>query len=284
MRALHGLILSISLTLTGCYNYQQWLTKPAPERSAHPAEPSDSARVHYRLGLRYINKGEYAKALPVLTRAAEAGHQDAQYLLGELHASGRNGPADLALARTWWLRAAHQGNPQALQALGDLYLNGRGTAVESAWALRWYSQAALQGHAPAQFALGVAYARGMGVEQNPADSAFWLSLAEQRGAKGATPLLQRINPQLDQQTRTAINARATAWRPLPPQRAHRRARLRFVQFGLNRLGYPAGPVDGLSGPQTRQAILQYQAAQPELPQDGRLSDALLASLRRQLSG
>ncbi|MBY4677120.1 SEL1-like repeat protein [Marinobacterium arenosum] len=282
MRTLSGLILSISLALTGCYNYQQWLTKPAPETSGRPAEHVNSDNIHYRLGLRYINKGEYAKALPALTRAAEAGHQDAQYLLGELHASGLIGPADLDLARTWWLRAAHQGSPRALQALGDMYLNGRGTAVETAWALRWYTQAALQGHAPAQYSLGVAHARGMGVMQDSDDSVFWLHLAERRGAKEATPLLQRINAQLDQQTRADINARASAWRPLPPQRAGRRARLRFVQFSLNRLGYPAGPVDGLSGPQTRQAILAYQAAEQGLPSDGRLSDALLVSLRRRL--
>ena len=54
----------------------------------------------------------------------------------------------------------------------------------------------------------------------------------------------------------------------------------LVQSQLNALGYAAGPVDGIMGPRTRSAIRRFQA-DTGVPLDGRMSDALIASLRRQ---
>ncbi len=54
----------------------------------------------------------------------------------------------------------------------------------------------------------------------------------------------------------------------------------LVQSQLNALGYAAGPVDGIVGPRTKAAIRRFQAA-TGLPIDGRMSDTLIASLRRQ---
>jgi type II secretory pathway predicted ATPase ExeA len=54
----------------------------------------------------------------------------------------------------------------------------------------------------------------------------------------------------------------------------------YVQAQLNALGYAAGPVDGILGPRTSAAIQRFQA-DTGLPIDGRISDTLIASLRRQ---
>ncbi len=43
------------------------------------------------------------------------------------------------------------------------------------------------------------------------------------------------------------------------------------------LGFQPGPVDGLFGPRTRLAVQSYQR-ENGLPEDGRLSDALIASI------
>ncbi len=56
--------------------------------------------------------------------------------------------------------------------------------------------------------------------------------------------------------------------------------LAFVQSELNARGYRAGPVDGIMGPRTRSAIQRFQA-DTGLPVDGRMNDALIATLRRQ---
>ena len=50
-----------------------------------------------------------------------------------------------------------------------------------------------------------------------------------------------------------------------------------AQAGLQRLGLFAGPVDGILGPQTRDAIIRFEAGR-HLPVDPRVSDRLLAAL------
>lgn len=56
--------------------------------------------------------------------------------------------------------------------------------------------------------------------------------------------------------------------------------VRDTQIGLNRLGYDAGPADGVTGPRTRQAINTFQANNG-LPVDGRPSQRLLDEINRQ---
>jgi membrane-bound lytic murein transglycosylase B len=57
--------------------------------------------------------------------------------------------------------------------------------------------------------------------------------------------------------------------------------VRSIQAVLGRLGYDAGPADGVAGPKTRTAIRQYQE-QKRLLVDGQPSDALLAHIRQQM--
>ncbi|HEY3910931.1 MAG TPA: peptidoglycan-binding domain-containing protein [Stellaceae bacterium] len=52
-----------------------------------------------------------------------------------------------------------------------------------------------------------------------------------------------------------------------------------AQTALQRLGFLSAPADGAIGPQTRDAIIRFQAAQ-HLPIDPRVSDQLLSDLDR----
>lgn len=52
-----------------------------------------------------------------------------------------------------------------------------------------------------------------------------------------------------------------------------------AQISLQRLGFLSAPADGVIGPQTRDAIIRFQAAR-RLPIDPRVSDRLLAALDR----
>jgi type II secretory pathway predicted ATPase ExeA len=54
----------------------------------------------------------------------------------------------------------------------------------------------------------------------------------------------------------------------------------LAQSRLNALGYRAGSVDGVVGPRTRAAIRRFQA-KAGLPVDGKISEPLIAALRRQ---
>jgi peptidoglycan hydrolase-like protein with peptidoglycan-binding domain len=57
--------------------------------------------------------------------------------------------------------------------------------------------------------------------------------------------------------------------------------VRGIQSGLGKLGYDAGPADGMTGPKTRSAIRQYQERN-QLLVDGQPSDALLAHIQKQI--
>jgi osmotically inducible lipoprotein OsmB len=59
------------------------------------------------------------------------------------------------------------------------------------------------------------------------------------------------------------------------------ATVRDIQAGLGRLGYDAGPADGVVGPKTRATIRQYQERN-NLLVDGQPSDALLAHIRQRI--
>lgn len=91
-----------------------------------------------------------------------------------------------------------------------------------------------------------------------------------------------VNGVMTEQTRRAIAAyeRRSGRPPGAPGRPGGEADpVRRVQAGLQRLGLLAGPLDGALGPQTRDAIIRFEAAH-RLTIDPRVSDRLLAALDR----
>lgn len=66
-------------------------------------------------------------------------------------------------------------------------------------------------------------------------------------------------------------------KPAPPAQADPRVRL--VQSGLSELGYEPGPVDGIMGDQTRDAIRQFERHR-RLPESGQISERLIEELRK----
>ena len=80
---------------------------------------------------RYLDLGDYAKALPPLQKAAEAGNAEAMNQLGRLYQTGRGvAQPDYAQAREWYQKAAEAGNVRAMYNLGVLYEKGLGVAQD----------------------------------------------------------------------------------------------------------------------------------------------------------
>lgn len=111
--------------------------------------------------------------LAVLTKKAEAGDVQAQFLLGRIYVAGNRVARDDRVALRWFRKAADQGYAEAQNWLGLMYLMGRGVQQDLAEATRWFRRAADQGLAEAQFLLGVVYAEGRGVPQDFAEAARW---------------------------------------------------------------------------------------------------------------
>jgi len=107
-------------------------------------------------------------------KAAEQGHADAQYRLGEAYRFGSGVAQDEAEGLKWWRRAAEQGQAHAEFYLGWSHEYGRsGLPTDAVEALRWYRRAAEHGLAEAQARLGTAYAIGQGVPRDDREAVAW---------------------------------------------------------------------------------------------------------------
>lgn len=88
-------------------------------RQAVAAEPGN-ARVRYNLGRALFYRGDQAEALGHLAAASDAGHRQAQFVLGLMYTDGVAEilPADACRALELWAEAAGRGHFAARVALG----------------------------------------------------------------------------------------------------------------------------------------------------------------------
>ena len=88
---------------------------------------------------------------------------------------------DDAEAVKWYRKAAEQGHESAQFNLGVMYDNGEGVTEDDAEAVKWYRKAAEQGYDSAQYNLGVMYAKGEGVPEDDVAAYAWFSVAAASG-------------------------------------------------------------------------------------------------------
>lgn len=238
-----------------------------------------------------------------LLAEARAGDPRAQYSLATRLAGAQ--PPDYGQAANWFREAAIQGVPNAQYNLGVLYERGLGVPQDDTRALLWYHSAAEQDHPLAQFNLGVMYSAGRGIPLSYAEAARWFARSANRGVPAAVFNLAILTEGGLGVARDPVEAERLLRRAA--ELGHPAARDRLtagglgtgaaslaetasvaengaamddvlaIQRGLARLGLYDGPVDGIAGPKTREAIVRYQSREG-LPVTGLPS----ASLRKRL--
>ena len=92
---------------------------------------------------------------------------------------------DFARALQLLTPLAQQGDAASQFQLSLLYRNGQGVPGNAAESLRWLRQSAHGGHAAAQSNLGAAYIQGRGVPQNHRLAYVWLSAGANGGSREA---------------------------------------------------------------------------------------------------
>jgi trehalose/maltose transport system substrate-binding protein len=166
-----------------------------PLRSLDPVISSPSSVIHasrsptlsgadwFAEAKSYLDVMDYAKALPLLTKAAEVGNADAMNRLGSLYEKGQGVAQDYAQARQWFQKAADKGDGSAMNHLGELYKEGGpGLAQDNAQARAWYQKAADKGDAEAMYKLGQLYWEGgPGLAQDYAEAREWYQKAAEAG-------------------------------------------------------------------------------------------------------
>ena len=247
----------------------------------------------YDEGVRLRKAGSDDQAFERFREAAEAGHGPAAFELGEAYNEGRGVEQDLDAGAKWINAAATRGEPRAQYRLGaayysgnsvardyaravdyltdaadqnyapaqfllaECYANGRGVTKNLSWAARWYGKAAEQGYAKGVFSYGVVHAAGLGVPSNLAAGYAWLSVADKLGHGTAKDIRAAIVKDMSPAQLEAGKAQANDFTATGDAPFADKPTTMFVQHSLNRLGFNAGAVDGLSGPRTRSAIGAY---------------------------
>jgi len=141
-----------------------------------PVASAQSADELNKQAKTQLQMRNYEAAAPLLRRAAELGHPEAQYNLGVALLEGKGLAANPIEANRWLLRSAEQGRTDAKFKLGYSYVQGRGVQRDMAQAFRWFEAAAKDGDAEAQFIIVGMLIEGQGVAP---DIKRALTLAEQ---------------------------------------------------------------------------------------------------------
>jgi TPR repeat protein len=119
------------------------------------------AGINYNLGVFYENGDgvpqDDKKAVEWYTKAADAGHDDAQNSLGVCYEFGKGVTQDYKKAVEWYTKAADTGHSGAQYSLGYCYDIGQGVTQDCKKAVELYTKAAKSGNTQAQYTLGLFY-------------------------------------------------------------------------------------------------------------------------------
>ena len=252
------------------------------------AAPSLAA--NFQVGWEAYERGDYAMALKEWRPLAEQGDALAQFSLGAMYSVGEGIPQDYAEAVKWYRLAAEQGDASAQNNLGVRYDYGQGVPQDYAEAVKWYRLAAEQRYARAQSNLGLMYAKGKGVPKDYIKAHVWYNLAAARMPPGEDRDREagnRDNVAKFMTPAQIAEAQRLARKWEPKHLLFRQEDIMLLQWNLKKLGYDPDPVDGITGSQTREAILAFQRDQG-LIADGmpsqELSDKAFEELARRLGG
>ncbi|PKP81022.1 MAG: hypothetical protein CVT79_12140 [Alphaproteobacteria bacterium HGW-Alphaproteobacteria-18] len=232
-----------------------------------------NAIAQYQLAQSFLTQNDLDAAVPLLRRAALKGAAPAQYDLGKLHEQGIGVDQDLIQARSLIAQAAEAGHVGAMYDLALFMAEGEGGSLDEQGAVDWFRKAADHGFMDAQYNLGVMFAEGIGAEQDLAEALYWFELASRKGDSGATLEVRNVSGRLPPETVREVMEAADVWSALPSialangrfgaQRWNtgHPLQVQAVQTALSRLGYLSSEADGVLGPQTANAIREYQRSE-----------------------
>ncbi|KAL1903097.1 Chitin synthase 4 [Sporothrix stenoceras] len=134
-------------------------------------------------------------AAELFTQAAELGHPDANYRMGDAYEHGRlNCPRDPALSVHFYTGAAERGHAGAMMGLCAWYMVGAEPLLEKdeEEAYEWARRSAELGYVKAQYAVGYFTEMGIGCRKDILEANVWYVKAADAGDERATQRLAAI--------------------------------------------------------------------------------------------
>ena len=147
-------------------------------------------------GRAAYDQGDYATTILRYEKAADYGHEGAQYNLAVMYHEGDGVPRDHAQAVFWYTKAAQQGNALSQVWLGIMHREGLGTPRDYGESRYWFTRAANQGNSDAQFALGQIHFYGTGYPKNNIKAYLWFYLAGSQGDRDAGAMIPTLEQHL----------------------------------------------------------------------------------------
>jgi TPR repeat protein len=173
---------------------------------------------------------DYAKSLDYYRKGAELGDLNAMGSMGYALQNGLGTPVNFEEARMWYEKASQSNDAYSMASLAWLYENGNGVKQDYVEAKYWYEKAANAGNAYAMGNLSYLYDKGLGTSPNVREAARF-AIASMEG--GEAPFI------------TDMKAGAASY-----SQEFRRE----LQRALKERGYYTGPIDGIFGATTANAI------------------------------
>lgn len=226
--------------------------------------------------------------------ASDNGIANARYNLGVLYHQGLGKERDLGRALYWYREAAKLDHAEAQYNLGIAHIEGIGTNYDPRLAAAFFERAANNGIMEAAYNLGLIYENGLLGEAKPDEALLWYKIAADQGSPDAKSAMEQLAKNLQigmddvdklvermQQINQSVKGRragpAKASGSKTSSINSEQAITAQIQEYLMLTGAYAGPADGVNGPQTEQAIRDYQQAN-NMPVDGQISQALLNNM------
>lgn len=223
--------------------------------------------------------------------AADNGIGNARYNLGVLYHQGLGRERNLDRALYWYREAAKVDHAEAQYNLGIAHIEGIGTDYDPRLAAAFFERAANNGIMEAAYNLGLIYENGLLGEAKPDEALLWYKIAADQGSPDAKSAMSTLakNLQIDmndvnklvgrmQEINKSVKGRVAGPQEIKKQQVSavnaQQALVAQVQEYLMLTGAYAGPADGITGPNTENAVKAYQAANG-LPVDGRVTQSLL---------
>ncbi|WP_018998071.1 peptidoglycan-binding protein [Hirschia maritima] len=270
-----------------------------PETSAAPQEPkisleaaaeNGSAIAQHELAIKQLASGEKRVAAETMRKAADQGLAAAQYRMGKLYERGEGVPRSIKESRKWTTLAAENGNVKAMHDLAVFYAEGEGGDQSFLAGVEWFTRAADYGLIDSQYNLGVLYEQGLGVSQDLAKAAYWFEISGKNGDADGNRRARDILNKLPTAEANKISAEANAFSPRQvsgaangkfgqqPWSASLKTQISEVQSLLAQISGASLTADGVMGPNTRNAIREFERSNGLIP-TGEVSEALLRKLR-----
>ena len=269
------------------------------------AAKAGDSKALYQIGMRYSDGNEVkrniAESAKWFERSANTGFAPAQYSIGSLYEKGIGVERDIVKASQWYEKASAQGNARAMHNLAVIKAMGNPPSVQPDMdtAVVLFKQAADLGIKDSQFNLGILYGQGMGVPQNLSESYKWFALAAKTGDTDAGKKRDEVANAMDPDDLDDARKEVNNWAPGKLKEAENRvsipdewkgrgsakkavaasgtASVEKAQFLLNQRGFNVGTPDGVIGPKTKRAIMEFQRS-AGIPITGRVDQKLLKAL------